>query len=76
MKIAFARGALKSLDRLPRTERERIIEAIEGLPAGDVKKLQGRDGFRLRVGSWRVLYRVDGELATILDVGARGGIYR
>jgi mRNA interferase RelE/StbE len=76
MEIAFARTALKALDRLPRNERERIITAISGLPGGDVKKLQGREGYRLRIGSWRVLYRVDGDAATILDIGARGGIYR
>jgi mRNA interferase RelE/StbE len=41
-----------------------------------VKKLQGREGYRLRVGTWRVLYRIDGDTTTILDLGARGGIYR
>ena len=47
------------------------IEAYAADPtsqANNVKKLQGRDGYRLRVGDYRVIFEV-------LDVGPRGGIY-
>lgn len=51
--------AAKSLRRLPRPDRERILTAIAGLPAGDVRSLTGRPGeYRLRVGQWRVLFGV------------------
>lgn len=46
-------------------------------PNNNLTKLQGRDGYRLRVGDWRVLYELhdDRLVMLILDVGARGGIY-
>ncbi|MCM2357171.1 MAG: type II toxin-antitoxin system RelE/ParE family toxin [Geobacteraceae bacterium] len=44
----------------------------------NVTKLQGREGYRLRVGDWRVIYEIRDECLTILvlDIGPRGGIYR
>jgi mRNA interferase RelE/StbE len=44
--------------------------------ANQVTKLQGRDGYRLRVGDWRVIFTEDGEVLAILEIGPRGGIYR
>jgi mRNA interferase RelE/StbE len=38
-------------------------------------KLQGREGYRLRVGDWRVILGEDGNVLNILDVGPRGGVY-
>jgi mRNA interferase RelE/StbE len=40
----------------------------------NVTKLQGREGYRLRIGDWRVIYDDRLELWA-LEVGARGGIY-
>lgn len=44
----------------------------------DVKKLAGREGYRLRIDGYRGIYRVEGEQVTVvvLDVGPRGGIYK
>jgi len=43
----------------------------------DIKKLQVRDGYRLRVGDYRVIYRLDNKRLIIiaLDVGHRKEIY-
>ena len=74
----FAPAAAKALRRLPRNERERILTAIERLPAGDVRSLKGRRGeWRLRVGDWRALFRLDTEaqLIVVTAVKARGGAY-
>ena len=39
--------------------KQRLKIAIEKLPAGDVKKLQGiKDDYRLRVGDLRVIFSV------------------
>jgi mRNA interferase RelE/StbE len=43
--------------------------------ANNVKKLQGRDGYRLRVGDWRVIFDRDGVVLDILEIGPRGSIY-
>ena len=44
----------------------------------NVIKLQGRNGYRLRVGDWRVLYELhDGELVLLMvDVLPRGSAYK
>ena len=41
-------------------------------------KLQGRPGYRLRVGDWRVIYEVDKEkiVIVVVKVAARGEVYR
>lgn len=73
-----APAAARTLRRLPRNERERILSAIERLPAGDVRSLRGRPGeWRLRVGDWRALIRLDQDnrLIVVTAVRPRGGAY-
>jgi mRNA interferase RelE/StbE len=74
----IAPAAAKALRKLPRNERERILAAIERLPAGDVRSLKGRPGeWRLRVGDWRALIRLDSDARVIVvtAVKPRGGAY-
>jgi mRNA interferase RelE/StbE len=66
------------LRRLPRNERERILRAVERLPAGDVRQLKGAQGeWRLRVGNWRALIRLDQRerVIVVTDVRPRGRAY-
>lgn len=78
-RIILKKKAKKFIDSLPRNERMRVVSAIERLPNGeDIKKFKGHEGvFRLRVGSYRILYTVDnGELIVyVIDAGNRGQIY-
>lgn len=65
---------------------DRIRAAVEKLtltpPEGDIKEMQGfSDGrLRLRVGSFRVIYRYtdEGEIKVLLvmEIGNRGDIYK
>lgn len=74
----IATAAAKTLRKLPRNERERILTAIERLPAGDVRSLKGRPGeWRLRVGDWRAIIRLDQEdrVIVVTAVKPRGGAY-
>jgi mRNA interferase RelE/StbE len=82
--IRYRKAALKALTRLPTDARHRILEALRKLAenadtvALDIKALQGRDGFRLRVGKWRVIYHKNDNAMIILvvDAGSRGDIYK
>lgn len=78
LRIDLRPTAAKSLRRLSRPDRERILAAIERLPAGDVKSLTGRPGeYRLRVGDWRVLFELgDGDVIIVYWVAPRGSAYR
>jgi mRNA interferase RelE/StbE len=44
----------------------------------NAKKLQGREGYRLRVGDWRVIYTIQNEqlMIIVLKVASRGEVYR
>lgn len=69
---------------MPRGVAHRIRRRIEQLaqdpyaPNNNVTKLQGRDGYRLRVGDWRVIYDLNNEqlIVLILEIGPRGSIYQ
>lgn len=43
----------------------------------NAKKLQGRPGYRLRVGDWRVIYEInkDEVLILVLKIAPRGEVY-
>lgn len=67
--IIFTAAAAKDLDSLASEAREQVVDALSRFAVdgfGDVKKLAGRDGYRLRVGVYRVLFTQD--MTTILAV--------
>lgn len=86
MVIRYSKDALKFLAKLDKKSVARIREAIQGLtlspPQGDIKLMQGYDDNRkrLRVGSWRVIYKYgtdnEIEILFVLDIGNRGDIYK
>ena len=43
--------------------------------AANVKRLQGRPEFRLRVQDWRIIFRVEAGILWIDDVAPRGSAY-
>ena len=86
MQIKYSKDALKFLSKLDTKSVKRIRAAIQGLvlvpPVGDIKTKNGYDDDRkrLRVGSWRIIYKygVEGEIEILLviDIGNRGDIYK
>ncbi len=86
MIIKYSKDSLKFLSKLDKKSVSRIREAINGLtkepPVGDIKPMQGYadDRKRLRVGSWRVIYKYgiesEIEILFIIDIGNRGDIYK
>lgn len=79
--VVYGRDALKALSRMPSNEAKRIRTKITqyaqapGSLAQNVVKLQGRDGYRLRVGDWRVIFAEDGTVIDVVDIGPRSSIY-
>ena len=86
IKIRYSKDALKFLSKLDKKSVGKIRDALMGLtynpPVGDIKAMQGyNDGRkRLRVGSWRVIYRHENEetveIIFVIDIGNRGDIYK
>jgi mRNA interferase RelE/StbE len=72
--IILTPSAAKDLDALPQDAREAVGNgliryATEG--SGDVKRLQGRDGFRLRIGQYRVIFDEDQTTILAIYIGRR-----
>lgn len=80
--VIILRPAKRYLKRLSRVDKERILDALEQLRASpskaSVKPLTGRAEWRLRIGDFRALFRVDEEnkLFIITIIGPRGDIYK
>ena len=79
--LIYTETALKDLKKLDKRVQERIINALERIqynPFKYVRKLKGREEYRLRVGDYRVLMRIDkGKLIIlIVAVGHRKNIYK
>jgi len=77
-KIVFAATATRQWLKLSPQIKDRIGKKLEALAAtghGDVKKLKGRAGARLRVGDWRVIYYEEAETIVVVAVGHRREIY-
>jgi mRNA interferase RelE/StbE len=82
-RLVISEDADKQLQQLDKPVRRRIILALAKLeddPRPDgVKKLKGSaDRWRIRVGDWRIVYRIeDGELLVlVIAVGHRSKVYR
>lgn len=58
--------------------KDRIREAIEKIPNGDIIPLQGgQDQYRLRVGNLRVIFSYpDGNTLMIEKIKPRGDVYK
>ncbi len=78
-KIVFQKAAVKFLRRQDRKTQERLLLAINQLPGGtDIKKMQGYDMYRMRVGNIRVLYSIDETISiiSIENIDNRGDVYK
>ena len=80
--VLIRRRAQKELAGLPAEAYERAKEAMRDLgeeprPTGS-RKLTGREGWRIRVGDYRVIYEIDDaqRTVTVLHVGHRRDVYR
>ena len=72
--IIFTVKAAKELDSLPEPARTNVSGALNSYAIdgrGDVKKLRGREGYRLRVGDYRVIFAEDAETSLAIYVGWR-----
>ncbi|MDP7080501.1 MAG: type II toxin-antitoxin system RelE/ParE family toxin [Candidatus Undinarchaeales archaeon] len=79
--LLFTDIALRQLRKLDKQVRVRILGALERVrirPYAHVTKLVGDPGYRLRVGSWRVLLDIQENKLIILalTVAHRSTIYK
>jgi len=80
--VLLKRSAEKELERLDSKTHDKIIKQLlalkeNPLPKG-VKKLQGREGYRMRIGDYRILYEIDEteKEIEVFSVAHRKEVYR
>lgn len=82
--VVFSKQARKKLRKMPGPDAQRIRGKLDRLAQdpyaanNNVTKLQNRDGYRLRVGDWRILYAIydDRLVILVVKIASRGEIYR
>ena len=82
-KVLIKPSAVKELEIIPRKkDRQRIVERISALvddprPHGS-QKLSGNDRFRLRQGSYRIIYSIEDDalVVYVIKIGHRKDVYR
>ena len=83
LRFVYTNRAKKELNEVPPADRQRIVRRVEAYaaepdaPRHDVRRLVNTSpGYRLRVGNWRVLFDIDGEIMDIQRVLHRREAYR
>ena len=86
MEIEYSKKAVKFINSMDTVTKKRIKAGIEGLikepPQGDIKRLQGYDDGRKRlgIGKYRIIYNYYEkgiiEILYIMDIDSRGDIYK
>ena len=81
-RVILPKSVQKELDRLPDDRANRILDRLARLETNprppDVKKLKGRDGWRIRIGDYRVIYEIHDPALQVLviKVGHRREVYQ
>lgn len=81
-RLLIKTSAVREIEGLPKTDRQRVVKRIQALgsdprPPG-CEKLSGRELYRVRQGSYRIVYEiVEREVVvTVVKVGHRRDVYR
>ena len=81
-RLLIEKAAQRALTDIPQLDQDRIISAIRGLTANPrpqkVRKLSGRDAWRIRVGYYRIIYEINDDrlVVLVIRVGHRRDVYR
>jgi len=81
-KIVVKKPVSKDLKSIPKKDIQRILTAIQNLADNprppQSKKLSGQERYRLRQGSYRILYTIEDEqlVICVVKVGSRRDVYR
>jgi len=82
-KLRIKKSAAKELEAIARkSDRQRVAKRIEGLaddprPPG-CKKLSGSERYRIRQGSYRVIYAIEEDelVVYVIKIGDRKNVYK
>jgi mRNA interferase RelE/StbE len=79
--VVIEKQAQKQLAKISQPHYQSISEALQNLAANPrphgYKRLKGRQGFRVRVGDYRIIYNIEDNILTVfvLIIGNRRDVY-
>ena len=80
MQAELTKKAARQLDNINEPLKSRIIRALRKLekepPQGDIKKLKGMDGYRVRIGGCRILFDIETDVISVYKIATRGEAYK
>jgi mRNA interferase RelE/StbE len=83
MNVVYLLTAITGLDRLPKADAKRIMEALEQVALSHpqrmsfVTEMLGQRGdWRLRKGNYRAVYRITEAAIIVHEIGPRKEVYR
>jgi mRNA interferase RelE/StbE len=81
-RLSFKTSVAKDLHQIPKRDVQSILKRIEGLaddprPSGS-EKLSGLERFRVRQGTYRIIYEIRGQdlIVMVVKIGHRRDVYR
>lgn len=80
--VRLKRSAEKELKNLPTRTHDKVINILLSLKENpfprNSKKLRGREGYRIRIGDYRILYLIDesNKNIEVISVAHRKEVYR
>jgi mRNA interferase RelE/StbE len=81
-KVIYSKHVLKAFNQMPaddvRRIRSKFLQYVSdpSSMANNVKRLQGLEYYRLRVGDWRAIFREDGLIVDVIKVARRDTVYK
>ena len=78
MRATYSKQAAKTLERMDAATKQRIRAGVNGIPAGDIVKMQGHtELYRLRIGGWRIVFSyVEANKVIVNKIAPRGQVYK
>ena len=80
MHVEVSPKAAKYLELLSDPIKQRIKNVLRNLAQdplkGDIKPLSGKDGYRMRVGQYRLIFDITDNNIIVYEIGPRGQIYK
>jgi mRNA interferase RelE/StbE len=80
--LIFKKSVTRDLSAIPNQDIVRILQRIDALRntprPGDCEKLSGQEKYRVRQGSYRIIYEIrEAELIVcVVKIGHRSSVYR
>ena len=77
MRVVKSKQVKKYIDAQDKPTRERLTNALNNLPDGDVVPIVGlANTFRLRVGGFRAIFVKEHDIIKVTTINSRGQIYK